>query len=148
MRIYVDADACPVKEEVFRVARRCRLEVVLVANSTMRIPSGLSVRLVTVGSGDDIADDWIAEHNSSGDIVITADIPLAARCLSIGARVVDPRGVEFTDDSIGSAMAGRELSRHLREIGADLVGPAPMTKKDRGLFLNTLDRVIQALRRA
>lgn len=148
MRIYVDADACPVKEEVFRVARRCQLEVVLVANSTMRTPSDLSVRLVTVGSGDDIADDWIAEHSSSGDIVVTADIPLAARCLSIGARVVDPRGVEFTDDSIGSAMAGRELSRHLREIGADMAGPAPMTKKDRGLFLNTLDRVIQALRRA
>lgn len=147
MKIYIDADACPVKQEVYRVARRCEIDVIVVANCGMAVPVDLTVRLVVVESGDDVADDWIAERIERADIAITADIPLAARCLKAGARVVGPRGVEFTDDSIGSALAGRELSRHLREIGADTAGPPPLTKKDRSQFLNTLDAVVQSLRR-
>jgi uncharacterized protein YaiI (UPF0178 family) len=145
--VYVDADACPVKEEVYRVARRCGLEVRVVANVPMRIPADPAVHLITVGQGDDVADDWIAERAGAGDIVITADVLLAARCLKARARVIDPKGREFTDDSIGGQVAGRELSRRLRESGIETGGPAPMEKKDRGRFLNTLDTVVQALRR-
>ncbi|HEY2775611.1 MAG TPA: YaiI/YqxD family protein [Candidatus Binatia bacterium] len=147
LEIFVDADACPVKEEIYRVARRCALPVSLVANSFVATPPDGLVRLVTVGAGDDVADDWIAGRAGRGDIVITADVLLAARCLKAGARVVDPKGREFTDDSIGSQVAGRELSRRLRESGVKTDGPAPMTGKDRGRFLNTLDTVIQSIRR-
>lgn len=147
MIIYVDADACPVKEEVYRVARRCRLEVRVVANAPIRIPSDVAVELIVVGHGDDVADDWIAERAGTGDIVVTADVLLADRCLKARARVIDPKGREFTDDSIGAQVAGRELSRRLRESGIETGGPSPMEKKDRGRFLNTLDTVIQALRR-
>jgi uncharacterized protein len=147
LEIYVDADACPVKEEVYRVARRCALEVYVVANIPMAIPSDARVQLVVVGAGDDVADDWIAERVGQGDIVITADVLLAARCLKKGARVVDAKGREFTDDSIGSQVAGRELSRRLRESGIETGGPSPMTTRDRGKFLNTLDAVVQAIRR-
>lgn len=147
MILYVDADACPVKDEVYRVARRCALEVRVVANAFIRTPPDASVRLVSVAHGDDVADDWIAERAGPDDIVITADVLLAARCLKARARVIDPKGREFTDDSIGSQVAGRELSRHLRELGLETGGPAPMEKKDRARFLNTLDTVIQALRR-
>jgi uncharacterized protein len=147
MTIYVDADACPVKEEVYRVARRCGLDVRVVANSFLPTPSDASVELVVVGQGDDVADDWIAERAGRGDIVVTADILLASRCLKADARVVDPKGQEFTNDSIGSQLAGRELSRHLRELGLETRGPAPMDKKDRGRFLGTLDSIIQALKR-
>jgi uncharacterized protein len=147
MIIYVDADACPVKEEVYRVAKRCGLEVHVVANSPIRIPPHPLVQMVTVGRGDDVADDWIAERAGAGDIVITVDVLLAARCLKARARVIDCKGREFTDDSIGGQVAGRELSRRLRESGIETGGPAPMDKKDRGRFLNTLDTVVQALRR-
>lgn len=147
MTIYVDADACPVKEEVYRVARRYGLAVRVVANRFQNTPADELIELVVVPGGDDVADDWIAERCGRGDIVITADIPLASRSLKAGARVVDPKGREFTDDSIGSQLAGREISRHMRESGLDTKGPAPMDKKDRGRFLNTLDTVIQALRR-
>lgn len=145
--IYVDADACPVKEEVYRVAKRCKLAVLVVANSFIRTPSDGDVRFITVGSGDDVADDWIAERVGVADIVITADIPLAGRCLKAGARVVGSTGNEFTEDSIGSALAGRELATQLREMGLETPGPPPMGKKDRSRFLNTLDTVIQSIRR-
>lgn len=145
--IYIDADACPVKEEVYRVARRCGIQVRVVANNFLRTPEEAFVELIIVGQGDDVADDWIAERAGRGDIVVTADILLASRCLKAHARVVDPKGQEFTDDSIGSQLAGRELSRHLRELGAETRGPAPMDRKDRGRFLGTLDTMIQALKR-
>ncbi len=147
LTIYVDADACPVKEEVYRVALRCELQVRVVANSFIQTPRSALVELVTVGSGDDVADDWIAERAGPGDIVVTADIPLAARCLEAGARVVGSKGVEFTEESIGGALAGRALAQHLREAGVDAGGPAPMSKKDRGRFLNTMDAIVQSIRR-
>lgn len=145
--IYIDADSCPVKDEVYRVARRCSLKVHVVANSFVPVPPDALFRLVVVGAGDDVADDWIAGRAGRGDIVISADVLLAARCLKLGARVVDPKGREFTDDSIGSQVAGRELSRRLRESGIETAGPSPMTGKDRGKFLGTLDTVVQAIRR-
>jgi uncharacterized protein len=147
LEIYVDADACPVKEEVYRVARRCALRVHVVANRPMAIPSDALFDLVVVGAGDDVADDWIASRAGMGDIVITADVLLADRCLKASARVVDAKGREFTDDSIGSQVAARELTRRLREAGIETGGPAPMTAKDRGKFLNTLDTVVQSIRR-
>jgi uncharacterized protein YaiI (UPF0178 family) len=146
LTIYVDADACPVKEEVYRVARRCTLKVQVVANSPMAVTADALIRLIVVGAGDDVADDWIASRAGEGDIVITADVLLAARCLKAAARVVDPKGREFTDDSIGSQVAGRELSRRLRESGIETGGPSPMTAQDRGKFLNTLDTVVQSIR--
>ncbi|MFT4569322.1 MAG: hypothetical protein ACI8TX_000466 [Hyphomicrobiaceae bacterium] len=148
LTIFVDADACPVKDEVYRVATRCELQVRVVANSFINVPRDGRVELITVGSGDDVADDWIAERAGPGDIVVTADILLASRCLKAGARVIGTKGLEFTEDSIGGALAGRELSQQLREMGMETRGPAPMEKKDRGRFLNTLDTVIQAIRRA
>ena len=147
LEIYVDADACPVKEEVYRVARRCALRVHVVANSAMKMPPDALFDLVVVGAGDDVADDWIAGRVGEGDIVITSDVLLAARCLNAAARVVDPKGREFTNDSIGSQVAGRELSRRLRESGIETRGPSPLTARDRGQFLNTLDAVIQSVRR-
>jgi uncharacterized protein YaiI (UPF0178 family) len=143
MIIYIDADASPVKNEVYRVAKRCGLPVIVVANSSMQVPGDIDVRLVVVGSGDDVADDWIAERAGQGDVVVTADIPLASRCLKAGASVVGSTGVEFTEDSIGSALAGRELAQQLREMGLETRGPAPMEKKDRSRFLNTLDMIIR-----
>ncbi|MFN2426810.1 MAG: YaiI/YqxD family protein [Candidatus Binatia bacterium] len=145
--IYVDADACPVKEEVYRVARRCGLEVRVVANSPQRMPPDASIQLIVVGQGDDVADDWIAAHAGGGDVVVTADIPLASRCLKAGARAVDPKGREFTDDSIGGLVAGREISKQLREMGLETKGPTPMDKKDRGRFLGTLDAIVVAIGR-
>ena len=116
LHVYVDADACPVKDEVYRVAERYGLNVTLVANSPFRVPLHERIRLVVVGAGFDAADDWIATNAGAGDIVITADIPLASRCLKNGARVIGSTGKPFTDASIGQALAGRELSQHLREV--------------------------------
>jgi len=145
--LYVDADGCPVKDEVYRVARRYDLTVAVVANAAMRVPAIDRVRLVRVEGGLDAADDWIAEHAGAGDIVVTADIPLAARCLKQGARVIDHRGGEFTDESIGDALAGRALMSTLRDLGAVTGGPAPFDRRDRSRFLQRLDRTIQMLRR-
>ena len=147
LTIYIDADACPVKEEVFRVARRYQMRVVVVANAPLRVPPGGLVELV-VRSGFGAADDWIAEQAGAGDIVITADIPLAARCLEKGARVLDPKGHPFTENDIGSALAMRDLMAELRQGGTIAGGPAPMTPKDRSRFLSKLDEVINAVRRA
>jgi uncharacterized protein YaiI (UPF0178 family) len=145
--IYVDADACPVKEEVYKVARRYGLRVAVVANAPLRVPAGPLVELV-VRPGFGAADDWIAEQAGPGDIVVTADIPLAARCLARGARVLSPKGQPFTENDIGSALALRDLMDELRQGGAVTGGPAAMTPKDRSSFLSKLDELANAVLRA
>ena len=147
LNIYVDADACPVKSEVYRVADRYCLEVTLVANSRMRIPKEARVALKVVGDGLDVADDWIADQAEPGDIVVTADIPLASRCIKKGARVIAPTGKPFTEDNIGSAVAGRDLMAGLRSAGEITAGPPPLQKRDRSRFLQQLENAIQAIRR-
>lgn len=150
-RMLVDADACPVREEVYRVAGRLGFEVVLVTNGARPVrPPGLPfVRLVVVAAGSDKADDWIAEQAGPTDVCLTADIPLAARCLAKGAFALSFKGHPWTENNIGSALAGREVARHLREIGAMGGGPAPMAGPDRSRFLNALDAMAQAaLRKA
>jgi hypothetical protein len=148
LNIYVDADACPVKEEVYRVARRYGLRVTLVANSPQRVPPDEKFTLVVVPEGIDVADDWIAEHAEDGDIVITGDIPLAARSLAKGARVIGTTGNPFTDDNVGEALATREILSHLRGAGEIISGPPPFTNRDRSRFLQALDAAIQAVQRA
>lgn len=147
MSIYLDADACPVKEEVYRVARRYSIMVYVVANSPLRVPPEDLVELVVVKGGFDSADDWIADRIGPGDIAITADIPLADRCLRRRARVLSPTGREFTDDAIGNALATRALSEMLRQSGAVAGGPARFTRSDRSRFLAKLDETIHAVRR-
>jgi uncharacterized protein YaiI (UPF0178 family) len=144
--IYIDADACPVKDEIYRVARRYEMHVAVVANAPLRVPSDALVDLV-VRSGFGAADDWITEQAGPGDIVITADIPLAARCLAKSARVLGPKGRPFTENDIGSALAVRDLMDGLRQGGAVTGGPAPMTPKDRSRFLSKLDDAVNAVRR-
>jgi uncharacterized protein len=146
MHIYVDADACPVKEEVYRVARRYALPVTLVANAPQRIPGDEHFHLVVVREGMDVADDWIAEHAGEGDIVITADIPLAARCVRNRARVIGTTGRPFTEDNVGGALATRDILSELRGAGAFTSGPPPFEKRDRSRFLQALDTAIQAIR--
>jgi len=145
--VFVDADACPVKEEIYRVARRYEMRVAVVANAPLRVPANALVELV-VCPGFGAADDWIADRAGPRDIVVTADIPLAARCLEAGARVLDPKGRQFTDNDIGSALALRELLGELRQTGVVTGGPAPMSPKDRSRFLSKLDDAINAVRRA
>jgi hypothetical protein len=146
LHIYVDADACPVKQEVYRVAKRYRLDVTLVANSWMRVPDERWLRLEVVGDGFDAADDWIVEQVEPYDIVITADIPLASRCIKEGARVIGSTGKPFTEDNIGSALATRDLLSELRGAGEITGGPPPLQKRDRSRFLQALDEVIQSIR--
>lgn len=145
--IYVDADACPVKNEVYRVASRYGMHVAVVANATQRVPANPLVKLV-VCPGFGAADDWIAEQAESGDIVVTADIPLASRCLAKGIHVLDAKGRSFTDGNIGSALAMRDLTDGLRQGGTFTGGPAPMTPKDRSRFLSKLDEAVNTVRRA
>lgn len=147
LHLFVDADACPVKQEVYRVARRYRLDVTLVANSWMRIPNDQLISLKVVGDGLDAADDWIADHVQPHDIVITGDIPLAGRCLKEGARVIAPTGKPFTEDNIGQAVATRDLMSELRGAGELTGGPPPLKKSDRSRFLQKLDEAIQSIRR-
>ena len=147
MHIFVDADACPVKQEVYRVASRYRLDVTLVANSWMRIPNERWIALEVVEDGFDAADDWIVEHVQPHDIVVTADIPLANRCLKAGARVIGTTGNPFTEDNIGQAVATRDLLSELRGAGEITGGPPPLNKRDRSRFLQQLDEVIQKIRR-
>jgi len=147
LHIFVDADACPVKQEVFRVAERCKLDVTLVANAWMRVPQNSRISLEVVGEGFDAADDWIGERVEADDIVITADIPLAGRCLAEGAKVIGPTGRPFTEDNIGEALATRELLAELRGDQEVFGGPPPLTKRDRSNFLQQLDNVIQSIRR-
>jgi len=147
LHIFVDADACPVKQEVYRVAKRYGLRVTLVTNSWMRVPDEAWLALEVVGDAFDAADDWIVDHCRSDDIVITADIPLAARCLKNGAHVLGTTGKPFTENNIGSAVATRDLLADLRGAGEITGGPPPITKRDRSLFLQKLDEAIQAVRR-
>ena len=144
--IFVDADACPVKPEVYRVASRYRLDVTLVANSWMRVPKERWIALEVVEDGLDAADDWIVEHVKPSDIVVTSDIPLASRCLKKGARVIGPTGKPFTEDNIGQAVATRDLLSELRGTGEMTGGPPPIKKRDRSRFLQQLDEVIQSIR--
>jgi uncharacterized protein YaiI (UPF0178 family) len=147
LKIYIDADACPVKDEVFRVAQRYELDVILVANTCMNIPNSDRIRLEVVDGKFDAADDWIVVHVKTDDIVITADIPLASRCLEKGAHVLGIKGRVFTKDNIGDIMASREIMSHLRDYGTMTGGPAPFQKKDRSRFLQVLDQMIQSIKR-
>ncbi|HEV3236663.1 MAG TPA: YaiI/YqxD family protein [Gemmataceae bacterium] len=144
--IYIDADACPVKEETYRVAHRYGVHVVVVANAPLRVPTDSLVELV-VRPGFGAADDWIAEQVGQGDIVITADIPLAARCLAKDALVLGPKGRPFTDSDIGSALAVRDLMSELRQAGTVMGGPSPMSPKDRSRFLSKLDEMVNSVRK-
>lgn len=145
--IFVDADACPVKQEVYRVAGRHALRVTLVSNSWMRTPGDDWIELVVVDGGIDVADDWIADRVQEGDVVVTADIPLASRCLKKRARVVAPTGRVFTEDMIGEALATREILSQLRDAGVVTGGPAPFEKRDRSRFLQNLDEAIRKANR-
>jgi uncharacterized protein YaiI (UPF0178 family) len=145
--IYVDADACPVKDEVVRVADRHGLAVHFVSNTRMRLPDGANVDRVIVPEGPDAADDWIATRIGRGDIAVTADIPLASRCLEAGGRVIGPTGKPFTNASIGMALAMRDLQRHLRETGESRGFNAAFTRADRSRFLQALEEAVQAIKR-
>ena len=148
IRIIVDADACPVKDEIFRVATRYGLRVILVSNSRLQIPRNPLFESVVVAKGQfDGADDWIVEQIGVGDIAVTADIPLAARCLEKGARALDAKGRVYTPEAIGDALASRELMIHLRAMGEMGGGPPPFSARDRSTFLQRLDDLIQAIRR-
>jgi uncharacterized protein YaiI (UPF0178 family) len=148
IRIFIDADACPVKDEIYKVARRYRLQVYVVSNSFMMIPKDPLIERVIVDAGPDVADDWIAEQSKAGDIVVTADIPLAARCLDNKALVLKSNGAPFTADSIGSALAGRAIGEHLRSMGEITRGPPPFGPADRSRFLQALDEAVNRGRRA
>ena len=149
MRIYVDADSCPVKEEVYRVARRNELGVTLVAAAWQRVPleSGIQLEVVKETGGLDAVDDWIVEHVGPGDVVVSDDILLAARCLPKGARVLSCRGRELTAGTVGEAVAMRELTANLREAGLITGGQPPFAKEDRSKFLQQLDKIVQQTRR-
>jgi uncharacterized protein YaiI (UPF0178 family) len=144
--IYVDADACPVKEEVYRVARRYAVRVVVVANAPLRVPTDPPAELV-VRSGFGAADDWIAEQAAPGDVVVTADIPLAARVVAKAAVALDPKGRVLDADTVGEALGMRDLMEGLRQSGQATGGPAPMTPRDRSRFLSKLDELVNAARR-
>ena len=146
MRILVDGDACPVKDEVVKVAERHSLPVVIVANSWVRGDHWL-VEKVVVAEGADAADDAIVERAEPGDVVVTADVPLAARCVAKGARAIDPRGRPFAEANIGMQVAMRDLMKSLRDAGEITGGPAGFTPRDRSRFLDGLETLIQAIRR-
>ena len=148
LRIFIDADACPVKDEVYRVAGRYELKTFVVSNSFIQIPRSPLIERQIVDAGPDVADDWIAERAGPGDIVVTADIPLADRCLKAGAQALKANGQAFTPDSIGSALAGRMIGEHLRSMGLPTSGPPPFGPKDRSSFLQALDRAVTIARRA
>ena len=145
--IYIDADACPVKAEIYRVAERYALKVYVVSNSWMNVPRDPRIEQVVVSDGFDAADNWIAERVGASDIVVTADIPLADRSLKAGASVIGNTGVPFTAASIGMAMANRELMSNLRAMGEITGGPKPMAQRDKSRFLSALDEAIQKLKR-
>ena len=147
MQFYIDADACPVKDEVMRVANRNQVTVHFVSNSWMRLPESPLVKRVVVTEGPDVADDWIAERVKPGDIAVTGDIPLAARCLKAGAKVVGPSGKPFDEGSIGMALAMRDLQGHLRETGQSRGFNPAFTPKDRSRFLEALEHAVQAVKR-
>jgi uncharacterized protein YaiI (UPF0178 family) len=146
-KIYIDADGCPVKDEVYRVAERYQIPVVLVANKKLKLPLNPLLEMVVVTGTFDAADNWIVENSEPNDIVVTADILLADRCVKKSVRVLGPKGLEFTEDNIGSSVAIRELTQELRQRGEIHGGPAPMDRKARSKFLGRLDEIIQSLKR-
>ncbi len=146
IHIFIDADGCAVKEEIYKVATRYQIPVHVVANKHLKIPMNALVELNVVAGGFDAADDWIAEKITSRDIVVTADILLAQRCVAKGAKALGPKGNEFTEDNIGMAVAQRELMQNLRHMGEMRGGPSPMDKKARSQFLSKLDQIIHSLR--
>jgi uncharacterized protein len=148
MRVFVDADACPVKEEAVRVAVRHRLPLAFVSNSFMRLPEAPMVERIIVAEGPDAADDWIAERVVPGDIVVTPDIPLAARAVKAGGRAISPTGKMFDEDSVGMALAMRDLMQDLRDNGTVQTYNAPFSKADRSRFLQAMEHVVQELKRA
>lgn len=145
--IFIDADACPVKDETYKVAARYGLKTFVVSNSFMQIPASPLIERVVVDAGPDIADDWIAERAAKGDIVVTNDIPLADRVLKSGASAIKTNGQPFTHDSIGSALAQRSIMEHIRSTGEITGGPRPFDRADRSRFLQALDTAIQKSRR-
>ncbi|WP_409479763.1 YaiI/YqxD family protein [Pseudobdellovibrio sp. HCB154] len=147
IHIYIDADACPVKDETYKVAARYQIKVFVVANQYLNVPLDPLVEMKAVSGSFDAADDWIVEQVTDRDIVITADILLADRCVKKKARVLGPKGVEFTEDNVGSAVANRELMQNLRHMGEMRGGPAPMDKKARSQYLGKLDQIIQSLKK-
>lgn len=146
-KILVDADACPVKEEIFKVAYRLKVPVILVANSYLRLPNHPLLTMQVVSDGFDAADDWIAEQSDSSALVITADILLAGRCIEVGATVLGPTGKPFNTSNIGGAIATRAIMADLRAGIEQTSGPAPFSNKDRSQFLNALDRELQRMKR-
>jgi uncharacterized protein YaiI (UPF0178 family) len=146
-RIYVDADACPVKDEIYRVASRHGLPVSVVAGQFIRVPQDPLIERVAAGSGMDAADDWIAERAQPGDIVVTADIPLASRCVKAGAEVIAPNGKPFSEESIGMTLAMRNLMTDLRSSGEITGGPKSFSPRDRSAFLSALDQAIRRIQR-
>ena len=145
--LYIDADACPVKDEVYRVAERYALPVFVVSNSWIRVPRDARITQVVVEEGPDVADDWIAERAGPSDVVITADIPLAQRALAAGAQALHPTGKVFSPDNIGGALASRAIGEHLRSFGAVTTGPPPFAPADRSRFLQALDAAVVKARR-
>lgn len=148
MKIYVDGDACPVKEQIYRVAARYRLPVIVAANSPMRVPEQDDVEFVHVPGSFEAVDDWIAEQAEAGDIVTTADILLASRAIDRGAVAIDFRGKEFSADSLGGMLATREVAQYLRGNGQYSGGPPPLSAQDRGRFAGKLDEVVNRVLRA
>lgn len=145
--LFIDADACPVKDEAYKVAQRYGLQVYVVANSWLMVPGHPRIERVVVEAGPDAADDWIAEHAGAGDIVVSADMPLAARCLERGAQAISPSGRPFTGDNIGSALAGRAIGEHLRSMGQVTTGAKPFSPADRSRFLSALDEAVNRAKR-
>lgn len=146
-RLFIDADACPVKDEAYKVARRYGLQVYVVANSFLLVPKEDRIERVVVEAGPDVADDWIVDQCRRGDIIITADIPLASRCLEKAALVIGPTGRAFTPETIGMALAQRGLAEHLRSSGEITRGPPPFQASDRSRFLSALDEAVTRARR-
>jgi uncharacterized protein YaiI (UPF0178 family) len=142
IRIYIDADACPVKDETYKVAIRYGLETFVISNSFMQVPTSPLITRIIVDAGADVADDWIVEHVAAGDIVVTGDIPLAARILAKEAHAIGPYGRAFTEDSIGLALAQRSLMEHIRLSGETTGGPPPFSSANRSRFLQALDLAI------
>ena len=147
IRIFIDADACPVKDETYKVAARYLLQVYVVSNSFIMTPKSPMIERVVVEAGPDIADDWIAERAGKTDIVVTNDIPLAARVLTNGGQAIGANGRPFTHDTIGSALAGRAIGEHMRSMGEITGGPKPFDAKDRSRFLQALDEAVNRARR-
>lgn len=147
VKIYIDADGCPVKDEIYKVAERYQISVLVVANKALNIPLNALFEMKVVSGNFDAADNWIVENCVKNDIIVTTDILLADRCVKKSARVLSPKGEEFTEDNIGTAVATRELMQNLRHMGEVRGGPAPMDKKARSQFLAKLDQIIQSLKR-